>query len=213
MTIVQAMAIIAEVQAALVEAGYSVGAWGPCGDGIDGRWGEDSQAGFSAFKLANGMTPIQVQPALDALQVPVSAMTFQEAVNAWNKWRSEAITKGRAYDAQANALLAEATGITAATCAQMQPTGEQQEPPPDLAYVPPPAPSTGWPWWLWLLVGLGGAGIVGGGIYAAHKYSKKKGKKGLNGYGKSTGTDIGDEEFGGEKLEDGDEPEDDDDVT
>lgn len=209
MTLVDAMRIIAEVQAALVDAGVSVGAWGPCGDGIDGRWGSDSNAGFSAFKLANGLTPIQVQPALDALGVPVSAMDFQTAVSLWNNWRTDNINKGRAYDAQANALLAEATGITAATCPQQQqetPVGQEEPPPADLAYVPPATPKTGWPWWLWLVLGLGTAGAVTGGIWAYHKYGKK-GKKAASysGLGRSQGTEIGDEEFGGGDADDDDE--------
>jgi len=212
--LVDAMKIIAAVQDQLGAAGFPCGAWGPCKDGIDGRWGQDSQAAYTAFKLSKGLTPQQSQEPLEALGVPVSAMEFQTAVGVWNNWRNKHQVGSRAYEEAANLALEQATGITAATCAGAEPAGdngtggEDQGNGSDLA-LPPTTASTGWPWWLWLILGLGVAGAAGGGIWAYYKYGKKRKPKSLSGFGKAEGAEIGEEEFGSDKSDDVDDEDDD----
>lgn len=40
-------ALVRNIQKGLVDAGYDLGKWGPNNDGVDGRWGNDTQAGFT----------------------------------------------------------------------------------------------------------------------------------------------------------------------
>jgi len=44
-------------QRALVRLGHDLGPWGPKKDGVDGQWGEASQAALVAFQKAEGLTP------------------------------------------------------------------------------------------------------------------------------------------------------------
>jgi hypothetical protein len=212
MTLEQAMAIVARVQQALVANGFSIGAWGPCKDGIDGRWGPDSRAGWGEAMSAYGYEPAQTTALLATLGVSeVDGSTFQQAVSAWNAWRRSQEVGSVAYEVSATRAFSEATGITTETCgAAPEPSAE---PTPDV-YYPQPLAKEGVPWWLWLLLGLVVAAAVGGGIWGWSKYKKKgrrkKKKKGLNGFSSKrieAGTEVTDAEFGGD-----DDP-DDDDVT
>jgi hypothetical protein len=208
MTLEQAMAIIARVQQALASNGFSVGAWGPCGDGIDGRWGPDSRAGWGAAISAYGYEPTQTTALLATLGVSdVDATAFQTAVNVWNAWRRTQEIGSVAYEVAANRALASATGITPETCAGAPPSTEE-EPAAELYYPPQPAAEGGVPWWLWLVLALVLAGAAGGGLWYWSKYKKsrrrKKKKKSLNGFShqSTTGTEVTDEEFGGEDEDD-----------
>lgn len=45
------------LQAFLVRQGQDIGAWGPHGDGVDGRPGDDTRAGLHRWKVSAGITP------------------------------------------------------------------------------------------------------------------------------------------------------------
>lgn len=208
MTLEQAMAMIARVQQALVGNGFSVGAWGPCGDGVDGRWGPDTRAGWGEAMTAYGYAPAQTTALLATLGVSeFSGTDLQTAINTWNSWRSKQAVGSVAYEVAASRAFEAATGITSETCAGAPAPESSMEPTPDVYYPQPLAQKGGVPWWLWLILGLVVAAAAGGGIWYWSKYKKRrrrKKKKGLNGYKKiEAGTEVTDAEFGG----------DDDDVT
>lgn len=229
MTLEQAMGIIARVQTALIVNGYDIGSWGPCGDGIDGRWGPDSREGWGAAMSNAGLTPTQTTELLRRLGVTeFDGMTFQTAVTAWNQWRSQQDVGSEAYDAAANAALEAATGLNPSTCPGAMTTTEPpaaEQPPADLYHAEPK--KSGLPWWGWLIIGLGVAGAAGGGIWWYTQYYKKRKRRktsGMNGYGKdeevSGGDEILEEDFGepqqftyGVDNEDLDELDDDDEYT
>lgn len=207
MTLEQAMGIIARTQQALVANGFSVGAWGPCGDGIDGRWGPDTRTGWGEAIAAFGYKASQTTAVLATLGVSeFDGTTLQTAINQWNAWRRTQEVGSAEYEAAANAALAAATGITAATCPGREIPVPSATPTTDLYHAQPER--GGVPWWLWLLLGLVLAGALGGGIWYWSKYKRtgrRKKKSSLNGYSKKfkAGTEVTDGEFG----------EDDDDVT
>lgn len=216
MTLEQAIAIIARVQQALVSQGFSVGGWGPCKDGIDGRWGADSRAGWGEAMAAYGYKPTQTTALLATLGVSeVDGATFQVAVNAWNAWRRNQDIGSVAYEVAAMRALADATGITAETCGAAAPPAPDPsaEPTPDVYSPHEIAPTKeGIPVWLWLLLGLVVAAAAGGGIWAWTKYKKKgrrkKKKGGLNGFSSKqieAGTEVTDAEFGGDDEVDDDD--------
>jgi hypothetical protein len=215
MTLEQAMAIIARAQQALISQGFSVGAWGPCKDGVDGRWGQDSRTGWGEAMTAYGYEPAQTTALLATLGVSeFDGSTLQRAINTWNSWRRTQEVGSVAYEVAATRALAEATGITQETCGAAPPAPEPSAEPTTDMYYPPQPPKEGVAWWLWLLLGLVVAAAVGGGIWGWSKYKKKgrrkKKKKSLNGFSSNTieaGTEVTDAEFGG------DDEVDDDDVT
>ena len=211
MTLEQAMAIIARTQQALVAQGFSVGAWGPCKNGIDGRWGPDSRAGWGEAMVAYGYKPAQTTALLATLGISeFDGSTFQQAINAWNAWRNTQTPGSVAYEVAALRALDAATGITAETCGGAPVPEDAVEPVPDV-YSPHIEPTKeGIPVWLWVLLGLVLAAATGGGIWYWTKYKKKgrrkKKNKGLNGYKKiEAGTEVTDAEFGSEdELDDDD---------
>lgn len=208
MTLEQAMAIIATAQQALVANGFPVGTWGPCKDGIDGRWGPDTRHGWGAAISAYGLEPSQTTALLATLGVSeFDGQTLQNAINVWNNWRAKQTVGSVAYEVAATKAFTNATGISAETCGGATPTPEpSMDAVPDVYHAQPMAQEAGIPWWLWLVLGLVVAGAVGGGIWYLTKYKKgrrKKKKKGLNGYKKiEAGTEVTDEDFSGDVDDD-----------
>lgn len=217
MDLVQAMGIVARAQQALVAAGYDIGTWGPCQDGIDGRWGPDTREGWGKALADAGLAAKDGTQLLRALGITeYDGMTLQTAITTWNQWRGQQDIGSQAYEDAANAALAAATGITTQSCPEPSQSqgGTIYQPPSkgdELYYAPPPEQKKGWPWWLWLIIGLTVAGAAGGGLWYWNQYSKKKKrrrrkKSGTSGYGNAgSGTTITEEEMGGFSYTDNDD--------
>jgi len=204
MTLEQAMGIIARVQMALISHGYSIGSWGPCGDGLDGRWGPDTQEGWNAAMSNAGLPATSSGDLLAALSISeFDAMTLQTAITAWNQWRSQQDRSRMDYHTTANAALEAATGINESTCVGMEQADNGV--PPDL--YSPPQEKKGTLLWLWILLGVAGAIAAGGGVWYWTQYKKRKKRKkrsGMNGYSggeqedDSAGPEITEAEFSGQ---------------
>jgi len=208
MSIHEAMAFIANVQVALVQHGVSIGEKGPCGYGVDGRYGPETRAGFQAFAQSVGIAfdgQLPSDELLAALQlgVPVTAAQFTEAVKLWNQLRA----KTPNYAVAADKVLCEAIGICAGT----------QCPPFTLA--PPSGPSPdetqlaagggtgdGPPKWGWAVLAAGGVAVLGFLGYQAYKWhADKKRKSGGSmapGFAAWQGTEVRSQELGEDEEED-----------
>jgi len=203
----EAMGRIATVQTALVSNGYNIGAWGPCGNGIDGRWGSDTQTGWLAYIQASGQ-PDGTDQAIANLGVSgISMAGLQEAVTTWNRWRQAMAGAGNApgsaiYEQAALAALATATGITAQTCPQLNGNGNGGAIVPTNGGTMAPTQKKPFPWWI---LGMLAVAVTAGG-FAVWWFSKEDNKKGsrrvkraapaMAGWG-SKGPEITDEELGG----------------
>ena len=193
-SLIAAMRNIGRVQAGLLGQGLSLGTFGPCGDGIDGRWGEVSRAAYGEYATATGLK-VGSDALIQSLGITdISAMTFQNSINAWNQWRNQWIEAGLIdtadYHTAANAALASALPEVVEACIGAGVGGES----PPVAVTPPvadlsrmngngapPAATTngdgeseGIPWWVFALIGVA---LVGGGIYAYIHYRGKGGRR------------------------------------
>lgn len=192
MTVHDAMAMIANAQAALIQHGFPVGNYGPCGDGIDGRYGPATRAGFQSFASSIGQ-PFDKLPndatlaALEAGAMP--AAQFAEAVSMWNSFRSGTAN----YSAAADQVLCESTGVCGGeTC-----PGAAPVPPPTGPAGPVEEDSVTWPFWLLGILGVGILGFIGYQAYEDHQEKKARGRtsRSMAGYTgrKITGVELGEE--------------------
>jgi hypothetical protein len=185
--LVAAMKIIARVQAGFVEQGVNIGTFGPCGDGIDGRWGEYSRAAYKEYADATGFK-VGSNDILQNLGITeINAMAFQNAITIWNQWRNQWVTAGAVdtvpYHEAANAALAQAVPDFVAACLGGV-AGEEEVPANpqmskmqgngDMATTNGNGKGEGLPWWLFVLIGVV---VIGGGI-AAYYFYGRSGKRG-----------------------------------
>ena len=211
-TLDEAMGRIAVVQAALVRVGFGLGAYGPCGDGVDGRWGQASRAGWDNYLMSIGLSAATPEALVQLGITDVTMEGFQEAITVWNQWRNSMISSGTSpgtetYEATANAALAASTGITPETCPGMMPPPNGEVPangvPNGNGMVPAtmaPTEEKPFPWWV---LGVVAIAVVGGGV-AVWWFSKdRKGRTvrrasratAMSGWGR--GPEVTDEELGG----------------
>lgn len=208
MTIHEAMSMIANVQAALIQHGFAVGNYGPCGDGIDGRYGPSTRAGFANYAASIGL-PFDKLPSdelLAALEAgPIPAAAFAEAVNVWNQFRAATPS----YAAAADQTLCESTGVCGGeTCPGAAPPGPVV-PPPTGPVSEDEKPSK-WPLIVLGIVGAGVAAFIGYHAYKDHQEKKARGRTVSAGaFGsdytgrKITGVELGEAQKPGEDQEEG----------
>lgn len=222
MDIQGAMAVIGHVQAALTQHGFPAGEWGPCGLGVDGRYGPDTRAALQAFAQQAGVPysdpPSDALLGALALEPPVATTELAAAIYSWNHFREN----NPNYNEEANVVICEVLGVCGGDRCPEWMLPEPAEPPPGPSpnggeMMPPPNGGMGTtgkdeggiPWWVWLIL-VGGVLGVGGFIgYQAWKdyKGKKKGKRRSKrstveapSYAALKGPEIEDEELG-----DGDE--------
>lgn len=180
MDIREAMFLIAGLQVALRDSGVPAGNFGPNGDGVDGRYGDVTQASVMALGRSQNVEGLQgLYPTMAFVTLIGGAkedvIALQEAIDTWNQWRAANLNDPN-YEAMANQYLCEATGICArgTTPPATTPPGPEGQPPPTTTLAPYEKKVPAWMWIVGGLLVLTSLSAVGYVIYRHYKSKPKR---------------------------------------
>lgn len=138
--------------------------------GADDMWGGETQGAMNAFQ--------------QAWQIPATALPNKKTIDTMN------LLTDIPYTVDLSSLLSDIKAQQ--DSGQIQPTPI----PSTMQPIYEPAKEKGFPWWGWLLIGLGATALVGGSIWVYYRYIRKPSRGGVSDLGDPEGSEESDEYLG-----------------